>query len=47
MERRRNRPEKYDRQLMHKTVQAMQKVEEVTLIFQMLSSAALFDACQQ
>lgn len=29
LERRRNRPEKYDRQLMHKTVQAMQKVEEV------------------
>lgn len=47
LERRRNRPEKYDRQLMHKTVQAMQKVEEVTLIFQTLSSAALPDACQQ
>ncbi|KAK9807001.1 hypothetical protein WJX72_010283 [[Myrmecia] bisecta] len=29
MERRRNRPEKYDRELVHKTVQAMQKVEEV------------------
>jgi large subunit ribosomal protein L24e len=29
LERRRNRPEKYDRQLMHKTVQAMQKVDEV------------------
>ena len=30
LERRRNRPEKYDRQLMHKTVQAMQKVDEVS-----------------
>ncbi len=29
MERRRNRPEKYDRQLVHKTVKAMQKVDEV------------------
>ncbi len=29
MERRRNRPEKYDRQLLHKTVKAMQKVDEV------------------
>ena len=29
MERKRNRPEKYDRQLVHKTVKSMQKVEEV------------------
>ncbi|EFN59087.1 hypothetical protein CHLNCDRAFT_13957, partial [Chlorella variabilis] len=29
MERRRNRPEKYDRELVHKTVKAIQKVEEV------------------
>ena len=31
MERRRNRPVKYDRKLMHKTVLAMQKVEEVSM----------------
>ena len=31
MERRRNRPVKYDRTLMHKTVLAMQKVEEVSM----------------
>jgi len=29
MERRRNRPEKYDRELVHKTVKAIKKVEEV------------------
>ncbi|KAK9819326.1 hypothetical protein WJX74_006317 [Apatococcus lobatus] len=29
MERRRNRPEKYDRELMHKTVKAMQKIDEI------------------
>lgn len=29
MERKRNRPEKYDRQLVHKTVKSMQKVEEI------------------
>lgn len=31
MERRRNRPEKYDREVMHKTVKAMQKIDEVKL----------------
>jgi large subunit ribosomal protein L24e len=29
MERRRNRPEKYDRELVHKTVQAIKKVGEI------------------
>ncbi|KAK9828075.1 hypothetical protein WJX81_000338 [Elliptochloris bilobata] len=29
MERRRNRPEKYDRELVHKTVKAMEKITEV------------------
>lgn len=29
MERRRNRPEKYDREIVHKTVQAMKKVNEI------------------
>lgn len=31
MERRRNRPEKYDREVMHKTVKAMQKIDEVKM----------------
>lgn len=29
MERRRNRPEKYDRELVHKTVKAMDKIEKI------------------
>lgn len=29
MERRRNRPEKYDREVVHKTVQAMKKVTDI------------------
>ena len=32
MERRRNRPEKYDRELAHKTVKAMEKITEVCLL---------------
>ena len=31
MERRRNRPEKYDRELLHKTVKAVEKVTAVCL----------------
>ena len=32
MERRRNRPEKYNRELVHKTVQAMERISEVRLL---------------
>lgn len=32
MERKRNRPEKYDRELLHKTVTAVQKITEVRLL---------------
>lgn len=32
MERQRNKPVKYNRELVHKSVKAMQKVEEVRLI---------------
>ena len=39
MERKRNRPEKYDRQLVHKTVKSMQKVEEVRALPPPLSSS--------
>ena len=41
MERKRNRPEKYDRQLVHKTVKSMQKVEEVRALPPPLSSPSL------
>lgn len=36
MERKRNRPEKYDRELLHKTVTAVQKVTEVRRLGVML-----------
>mmetsp|Transcript_16525 Transcript_16525/g.35745 ORF Transcript_16525/g.35745 Transcript_16525/m.35745 type:complete len:162 (+) Transcript_16525:326-811(+) len=29
LERRRNRPEKYDRELVHKTIKAMEKIDEI------------------
>ena len=32
MEKRRNRPEKYNRELVHKTVKAMERISEVPLI---------------
>ena len=31
MEKRRNRPEKYNRELVHKTVKAMERISEVRL----------------
>ena len=32
MEKRRNRPEKYNRELVHKTVKAMERISEVRLM---------------
>lgn len=37
MEKRRNRPEKYNRELVHKTVKAMERISEVPLIDSLLA----------